>query len=149
MTDNPTYNKQVESSVPLNHTELQEIEQEYGFTHRQGMWRLIYAMITCQPDISSPVIKVSQYRTSPSRIHFEAVAGIHNCLYLTKSEGIFYWIDRPRKDTPTTDHPTCAKDNNYTPTNRNQNDPIDIRAAVDSDYANETTHRKSVTGISV
>ena len=39
--------------------------------------------------------------------------------------------------------------NNHTSQTREQNNSCEARATVDSDYGNDTTHRKSVTGINI
>ena len=45
--------------------------------------------------------------------------------------------------------PDTKENDNYTPNTRQQNDRLNTRASVDSDYANDTTHRRSVTGIAI
>ena len=50
-----------------------ETEKHYGFSYRQAIGELIYAMVTCRPDISFPLIKLSQYSANPSAEHFKAV----------------------------------------------------------------------------
>ena len=47
-----------------------------GFNYHQVIGELIYAMTTCQPDISFPLIKLSQYSNNPARAHYEAAANI-------------------------------------------------------------------------
>ena len=52
-------------------------------------------------------------------------------------------------DLPLGPNPTSKDSNNYTPDTRQQDSSINTRATVDSDYANDSTHRKSVTGIAI
>ena len=106
-------------------------------------------MVTCRPDISYPIVKLSQYSTAPSRIHFEAVKQLYIYLKHTKTEGIHYWRKTKRSDLPPGKQPITSKDNNY-----NNNSPQkqhtngdELITAVDSDYANDSKHRKSVSGI--
>ena len=106
-------------------------------------------MVTCRPDISFPLIKLSQYSSAPARAHFQGVQGIFNYLRKTISEGIYFWRKIPRHDLPEGDIPQCKESNNYTPQTREQPNADDIRATVDSDYAGDTSHRRSVTGITV
>ena len=80
MSENSTYNKAIESAEPLQPNELAKIENKFGFSYRQGIGELLYAMLTCRPDISFPVIKLSQYSTAPGKIHFEAVSNLYNYL---------------------------------------------------------------------
>ena len=106
-------------------------------------------MITCRPNISFPLIKLSQYSTTPGLAHFHAVQGLYTYLLKTKSEGLYYWRPAPRSDRPSGNILQCHDNNNYQATDRMQTDPTHMRATVDSDFANDTQHRKSVTGISI
>ena len=109
-------------------------------------------MVTCRPDISYAVIKLSQYSTKPSQIHFEAIKHIYTYLYTTKEEGITYWRTHPRIDLPEHPPPNLPNDDNYDYhecKERHIKSPTTLNAAVDSDYAGDQTHRKSVTGISL
>ena len=106
-------------------------------------------MVTCRPDISFPLIKLSQYSTKPAVEHFQAVQELYDYIRATKSDGIYYWRDEPRMDLPLGPTPNTKLDENYSPTTREQTNGLNTRASVDSDYANDTTHRRSVTGIAI
>ena len=149
MSNDSAYNRTIESSVPLDKEQLIKVEEQYGFGYRQAIGELIYAMVTCRPDISFPLIKLSQYSTFPSEEHFKAVKNIYLYLQATKEEGIYYWRENQRTDRDIGHLPKCPHQNNYTPTTREQQLPTDLRATVDSDYANDIQHRKSVTGINI
>ena len=77
MHNDTTYNKNIDLAKPIPESELSAVEKEFGFTYKQGIGELIYAMVSCRPDISYPLIKLSQYSTKPARLHFEAVRGIY------------------------------------------------------------------------
>ena len=102
-------------------------------------------MVTCRPDISFPVTKLSQYSVQPSRIHFEAIKQLYLYLKATKSDGIYYWRKTPRKDLPIASLPKL-QDATYT-TDIPPQDGQTLVTASDSDHATDSTHRKSVTGI--
>ena len=51
MSSDPAFNRSIEKDTPLTDKELQKVEQEFGFSYRQGIGKLIYGMITCRPDI--------------------------------------------------------------------------------------------------
>ena len=106
-------------------------------------------MVTCRPDISFPLIKLSQYSSQPALIHFEAVRKIYAYLKHTLQDGIYYWRSKPRVDMKKGGLPQCHQSNNYTASTRTQTHPNTVRATVDSDYANDVKHRRSVTGISI
>ena len=149
MNSDPAYNRRIEEAVPLTDKELQKAEKKFGFSYRQGIGELIYGMVTCRPDISFPLIKLSQYSTKPALEHFEAVQELYNYIRSTKSDGIYYWRTTPRMDLPLGPLPETKEDKNYTPQTREQYDRLNTRASVDSDYANDTTHRRSVSGIAI
>ena len=116
MHNDRTYNKSIETSDPISPSELPSVEKEFGFTYKQGIGELIYAMVTCRPDISYPLIKLSQYSTKPARIHFEAVQSMYQYLKDTIDEGIHYWRKEPREDCPIDPVPQPRTDyTNYTP----------------------------------
>ena len=143
------YNKQIEQAEPIPDKELKSIEKEMGFSYKQGIGELIYALVTCRPDISFPLIKLSQYSSKPARIHFEAVKGIYQYLKDTMDEGIHYWRTSPRNDRPDSPKPTTLTDyNNYSPHESKLTPKADVvKLQTDASYSSDTTHRKSVTGI--
>ena len=109
-------------------------------------------MVTCRPDISFPVIKLSQYTTAPAKIHYDAVIHLYKYLTHTKDEGIYYWREEPREDLPEGELPTLKRDGNYNEMEkitRQATEPRTMQAVVDADHASDTSHRKSVTGINI
>jgi hypothetical protein len=104
-------------------------------------------MVTCRPDISFPVIKLSQYSKNPARVHYEAIIQVFRYLNTTIDDGITYWRPKPHLDLKHLPFPTVYH-NNYNVSARNEQDqPNNMYAAVDSDWAGDTMHRKSVTGM--
>jgi hypothetical protein len=150
MQTDTRYQRQLENADIPTSKEISTLEEEYGFGYRQAIGELIYALTTCCPDISYPVIKLSQYSIRPNRIHFEAVKMIYRYLHATKDEGIYYWRKNPRLDLPPSPIPELKRDTNYNEDDiheRCQPGHSVLFGAVDSDYGGDTTHRKSVSGI--
>ena len=87
MHSDPAFNKEIEQAILITDKELKAIEIEMSFSYKQGIGELIYAMVTCRPDISSALIKLSQYSTKPAKIHFEAVRCIYVYLKLQEKRG--------------------------------------------------------------
>jgi hypothetical protein len=112
LSDNE-YQRKLETQPTPTDAEIKQLENEVGFGYRQAIGELIYAMVTCRPDISYSVIKLSQYSTRPTKIHFDAVKNIYRYLNKTKDEGIHYWRQSPRDDLPLIKNPECKLDNNY------------------------------------
>ena len=52
------------------------LQKEMGFSYRAAIGELIYALVTCRPDISFPIIKLSQYSHRPAKCHYHAVKNV-------------------------------------------------------------------------
>ena len=113
MKADSTYIHSLESATPLTDMELKELETKLGFTYRQGIGEILYALVTCRPDVSFATIKLSQYLVSPSVIHYEALKDVYRCLKATQDEGIYYWRQELRMDLPVGPPPICRHDGNY------------------------------------
>ena len=152
MKADSAYLHKLETATPLSDTERKALEAQLGFTYRQGIGEILYALVTCRPDISFATIKLSQYSVSPSAIHYEALKDVYRYLKATQDEGIYYWRQQPRMDLPVGPPPVRRHDGNYEESEvatRQENDIRALIAAVDSDHAGDTAHQKSVTGIAI
>ena len=89
------YTNRIETATPIPPSELQQFEKEFGFSYKQGVGEIIYAMVTCRQDVSYPVTKLSQYSTKPARIHVEAVRTLYQYLKDTKMK-VFIIGGRPQ-----------------------------------------------------
>ena len=150
MCSESSYLRDLENATPLTEVERARLEKKLGFTYRQGIGEILYALVTCRPDISFATIKLSQYSTKPSTEHFEALKQVYRYLHATIDDGIYYWRTEPRFDLPIGKAPICKRDETYEEqkvTTREQYDADVLKAAVDSDFAGDTKHRKSVSGI--
>ena len=76
------------SSGPEDETEAAKLQQKMGFSYRQCIGELIYAMTVCRVDIALAVITLSQHSHKPAQIHYEAVKHLYAYLNSTKTEGL-------------------------------------------------------------
>ena len=67
-----------------------DLVDKHGFKHRQLLGELLYAYVTCRPDIGYAVITLSKFSTCPHDVHFTMLKKVAKCLRLTKSWGIIY-----------------------------------------------------------
>ena len=105
-------------------------------------------MVTCRIDISYAVIKLSQYSTRPARIHFEAIQTVYKYLKHTKHRGIVYHRLHSNLELPVGKLNVNLKaDVTYQPTQERTHEPDHAVCNVDSDFASDHQHRKSVSGI--
>jgi dUTP pyrophosphatase len=136
-----------EAPRPESEKEKLDIQHRMGFNYRQAIGELIYAMVTCRPDISYPLIKLSQYSSNPAEAHYMAVKDIFYYLKATPSDGIYYWRPSRNTELPVLPLPAVTP-STYTPDPSTRADtPLDLIGSVDADWAGDQTHRKSITGI--
>ncbi len=50
-----------------------KLKNDFKFGYRNGIGELIYAMVTCRPDISTAVVRCAQVSACPAEIHYHAV----------------------------------------------------------------------------
>ena len=152
MNPDNKYQQQLEQATPSNADEKQELEKKLHFTYRQAVGEIIYGMITCQPDVSCAIIKLSQYSNWPAAIHYQALIHLYRYLKATHTQGIYYWRKKPQMDLPIRYIPTTKFDRNYDETivdTRRTTQHDLLMAYVDSDHASDASHRWSVTGFHV
>ena len=142
-----TFNQRMEKAIPPTDVkEIRQLQLEMGFNYRQAIGELIFLMITCRPDISFPLIKLSQYSTAPAMEHYTAVKQIFRYVKATKTEGIYFWRKEPRSDLPDLPLPQITPQTHNVDPDTQCDSPTTIHGAADSDWAGDTNHRKSVTG---
>jgi hypothetical protein len=76
------------------------------FRYRAAIGELIWLMITTRPELSYPVVKLSQFATSPATIHYDAVYGIFQYLSGTHDDDITYTRPEPNKSISALSPPT-------------------------------------------
>ena len=95
------------------------------------------------------VIKLSQYSNAPCEVHYKAVREVFHYLARTKDKGITYWKPQLDDDLPTGTVPHLH------PSNVAQDDPLPspdqniLQGSVDSDWAGDSSHRRSITAYSL
>ena len=92
-------------------------------------------MVTCKPDISFSLIKLSQHSAQPVVAHFDALQSIFDYIRGMSSDGIYFWREMPRLNLPPGYMPQYKDNNNHKPDTCQQTDHLQIQANVDSDYA--------------
>ena len=146
MRDDSKYQTELETATPPTIEEATALKNEH-FNYRQAIGEAIYAMVTCRPDISYAVIKLSQYSINPAAIHYKALRHLFRYLALTKARGIHYWRNQPNtmlQNTPP-DIPITAEDRlSKFPTTANTEQMFSY---VDADWGNDKVHRRSITGM--
>ena len=109
-----SFNHLLEHAVPPP-TELEQnqLQTKMGLNYRQGIGELIYMMVTCRPDISFPLIKLSQYSSNPAEEHYVALKQFFEYLQATSDDGIYFWRPTPQSSLPIYPMPSTSP-SNYT-----------------------------------
>jgi hypothetical protein len=121
------------------------------FRYRGAIGELIWAMLTCRPEISFPVVKLSQFATAPAQLHYDAVMRVFRFLAGTSSYGLTYWRTSPVAELPIVAPPARLtnpgdfdQDHNATPVSNQGSVLFDY---ADTDWAMDIRHRRSISGI--
>jgi hypothetical protein len=129
---------------PATEAQQDAPQKSMGFSYRRGIGELIYAMVTCRPDISYSVIKLSQYSQRPAQIHYKAVKGVFYYLKATKTRKFTYWRTKVNHQLPTLEIDLLQnKETTHDPT---EPDNTTLHGCTDSDWGGDKQHRQSVTG---
>ena len=148
MLTSNSHQRDLDEAPAADPATLRDLQQAY-FPYRQAMGELIWPMITCRPEIAYPVIKLAQSSNRPAEVHFQAGKRVFRFLSQTKEHGITFWrrhaitalpdLPLPAPMSPPTDivHQPAVHD---FPADR-------LFGYADSDWAMDTTHRRSISGI--
>ena len=68
-----------------------KLSASMGIKYRNVLGELIFALVTCRPDLSYAVVKCAQATTAPHEIHYHGLKHLLKYLYSTKDDGIYFW----------------------------------------------------------
>ena len=141
------YQRDLELARPPSAAEDKvKLQLKMGFNYRQAIGELLYAMVTCRPDISYSCIKMSQYSKDPAEEHYKAVREIFNYLAQTMDDGLYFWRSKPNKYLPVGPVPRVHRDDHPTADENIDDESDQLRGDVDSDWAGDNKHRRSISG---
>ncbi len=116
MSNKPTPLPQAESFIKLfmsaegdpSPSEQEKLGNRMGVQYHSGVGELIYALVTCRPDISYAVVKCAQSTVAPHKIHYHALKHILKYLYVTRDDRIYFWRTSPNHTLPSLPLPTMS-----------------------------------------
>jgi hypothetical protein len=119
-----------------------------GFSYRQAIGELIFAMTMGRVDMSHPIIKLSQCSAHPSKAHHQAVKQIFICLNATRDHGLTCWRPSPNTNHPCVDPPTPISAPSALEGFPETHAAKNLHGYVDSDWGSDRQHRRSsISGI--
>ena len=145
MKNESDFQKHLEMAQPPTTEKAQQtLEKKTGFKYRRAIGELLYAMVTCRPDISFPVIKLSQYSINPADEHYLAVQQLYLYLRDTIEDGLYFWRSTPYDSLPYDSDPPTKTDTTNDVIIKDE--PAKMKGNVDATWANDCQPRRSVTG---
>jgi hypothetical protein len=148
LTMNPSneFVRALDSAEPLEPSERYRLDNT-RFRYRATIGELIWLMITTRPELY-PVVKLSQFDTSPATIHYDAVYEIFQYLSGKRDDGLTYTRPEPMtsgpvlKHTPLRSQPTDRLDE-HVPTEN----VTTLYGYSDADWAMDIRHRRYISGM--
>ena len=64
-------------------SEHQALEDQKGFSYRTLLGKIIYAYVSCRPDIGYPITLMSKYASNPSAYHYDKLKNVAKYLRST------------------------------------------------------------------
>ena len=125
-----------------------KLSASMGIKYRNVLGELIFALVTCRPEISYAVVKCAQATTAPHEIHYHALKHLLKYLYSTMDDGIYFWRARTNDGLPALPlPPVTSSTSDLLLTNRPTHNALDLHGYVDSDWATCPRTRRSLTGV--
>ena len=119
-------------------------------SYNAGICELIWAMMTCRPDIAFTSVKLLQSNSAPAEHHFHGLKHAIRYLYITWNDGIYFWHTQPRPELP--EGPLPPINSNHQDLlldDRPQHDASTAATYGDSDWATCVKTRRSFSGICI
>ena len=124
-----------------------KLAKQATFGYRNAIGELIYALITCRPDLSYATVRAAQYSANPAKIHYDGVKSILKYLYATKDDGIYFWRPVPNKALQAVEPPPIKSNaHDLLLDGRPLDDPLQLTSYVDAEWGTCPQTRRSFTG---
>jgi hypothetical protein len=119
---------------------------KHKFSYRTLLGELLYAYVTCRPDIGYSTITLSKFSTSPHDFHFSMLKKVAKYLRQTKDWGIIYRKPKLDSTLPSSPHQRYAPTESSLPPFPASDDPLSLMGFLDAAHANDLRNRRSTTG---
>lgn len=132
---------------PTDSVEASKLQLQHKFNFCQAIGKLMFAAVTCRPDILFLTIYLSQFSCYPVSCHYFAVKRIFRYLRFTIAIGLYFWREQQQTLLPKLSKPHIPKENyNLKLPNPDHQYPWSYS---DADWASNPVNRRSVSGSAV
>jgi len=133
------------AGFPEGSAEHAELTRKHGYSYRTLLGELLYAYVSCRPDVGYSTITLSKFSTCPHDLHFSLLKKVTKYLRQTKAWGIHYYRRQRDPSLPAYEGPTPPVDSSL-PDFPLSSDELELLGFVDAAHANDLTRRRSTTG---
>ena len=126
-----------------------KLQLEQGFSYRSLLGEMMFAYVSCRPDIGYAITLMSKYGSNPSKFHYNCLKSIAKYLRTTKHWGIIFHRKDVMDDLPDIPIPIMPKSDESLPNYPSDTTESMLICFVDAAYGNNPTKRRSTTGYAV
>ena len=130
----------------IEHRNLQE---KQGFSYQSLLGEIMYAYVSCRPDIGYAITLLSKYGSNPSAYHYHCVKHIAKYLRSTKDWGIIFKRSSPRNELDSVVKSKIPGSPITLPKYPEDIAQPKLICFVDAAYGNNPTKRRSTTGFAL
>ena len=107
---------------------------------------MMFACVSCRPDIGCVITLMSKFRSNPSVFHHHCLKSIAKYLRATQEWGIIFHQKGIQKEFPNTPVPKIPSNNHNLPQYPTDTTDLKLVCFVDAVYGNNPTKRQLTTG---
>jgi len=96
-----TWPKKFNAAIGDPHNKVQSnLTKTMQLSYQSGVGELIWAMTTCNRDLSYTSVKLSQSNTCSHKLHYHGLKHALKFLYKSCEDGLYFWQTAPRTELP-------------------------------------------------
>ena len=146
MRTNTEYQSRIQlSKGPETEKEQKQLERQMGFSYRQCIGELIYALTICRVNISVAIITLIQLSINLAQIHL--VKHIFTLQKLTKRNGLTYWRTSAWMELPLAPNPTLISKEGQLDKFDNQWNALKIIGACNGTWVSDRKYQRLMGGV--
>ena len=115
-----------------------------GFSYRTLLGELLYAYVTCRPDIGYAVVTLSKFSICPHQVHYSMLKKVAKYLRQTKHWSIIYRRSKSDSTLPPSTHKKLNQDPDLPSFPAFESNTL--TCVVDAAHGNDLRNRRSTTG---
>jgi hypothetical protein len=97
----PTWLKKFNAAVVSSDPAVQkDLSSKMQIKYKARVGELIWAMTTCQPDISFTSVKLSQSNSTPAEHHYHGLKHAIRYVYITQQDRVYFWRTTSQAELP-------------------------------------------------